>query len=151
MKVHSFTLSYILGSMRWDSRASLFARNLASPCFGREPKVRVTTTIMHCCCLLRLNTTRKEGNGNKLSCLFCCNNTTKENDGIIGMNPKYKGDKTHKFFLKKAKEGKELTFKLLLCPFTFDSHFYPFVLTFFHGIFFFSSREKKKKNHRKKK
>ncbi len=29
--------------MRCDSRASLLARNLASPCFGREPKARVTT------------------------------------------------------------------------------------------------------------
>jgi hypothetical protein len=30
--------------MRHDSRASLLARNLATPCFGREPKARVTTT-----------------------------------------------------------------------------------------------------------
>ncbi len=43
VKVHSFTLSYILGSMKCDSRASLLARTLASPCLGCEPKARVTT------------------------------------------------------------------------------------------------------------
>jgi hypothetical protein len=29
--------------MRCDSRVSFLARNLASPCLGREPKVRVET------------------------------------------------------------------------------------------------------------
>ncbi len=28
-------------SMRYDSQASFLARNLTSPCFGREPKARV--------------------------------------------------------------------------------------------------------------
>ncbi len=41
MRVHSLTLFCTLGSMRCDSQASLLARNLASPCFGREPKARV--------------------------------------------------------------------------------------------------------------
>ncbi len=45
VKVHSLTLSYTLGSMRCDSRASLLARNLASPYHGRNPKVRVTTIM----------------------------------------------------------------------------------------------------------
>jgi hypothetical protein len=32
---------------RWcDSRASLLARNLASPCLGHQPKVRVATWLM---------------------------------------------------------------------------------------------------------
>jgi hypothetical protein len=32
--------------MKCDSRASLLACTLASPCFGREPKARVATIIM---------------------------------------------------------------------------------------------------------
>jgi len=43
VRVHSLTLFYTLGSMRCDSRTSLPAHSLASPCFGREPKVRVAT------------------------------------------------------------------------------------------------------------
>jgi hypothetical protein len=43
VRVHSFTLSYTPGSMRCDSRASLLARNLASPCLAREPKAKVAT------------------------------------------------------------------------------------------------------------
>jgi hypothetical protein len=42
--VHSFTLSYTLGSMKCNSRASLLARTFASHCLGREPKARVATT-----------------------------------------------------------------------------------------------------------
>jgi len=45
-RVHSFTLSYIPGSMRCDSQASLLAYTIVSPCFGREPKVRVTTSYV---------------------------------------------------------------------------------------------------------
>ncbi len=41
--VHSLTLSYILGSMKCDSRASLLAHTFASPCLNHEPKARVTT------------------------------------------------------------------------------------------------------------
>jgi len=43
VKVHSFTLSYTPGSMKCDSWASHLAHTFASPCFGCEPKVRVTT------------------------------------------------------------------------------------------------------------
>jgi hypothetical protein len=32
--------------MRCDSRASLLAHNLASPCLGREPKARIVTIIV---------------------------------------------------------------------------------------------------------
>jgi hypothetical protein len=46
MRVRSLTLSYIPGSMRCDSRASFLARTLASPCLGREPKAKFTTTRM---------------------------------------------------------------------------------------------------------
>jgi len=42
VKVHSFTLSYTLESMKHDSRASLLAHTFANPCFRREPKVKVT-------------------------------------------------------------------------------------------------------------
>jgi hypothetical protein len=42
VKVHSFTLFCTPKSMRYDSWASLLARNLASPCFVRKPKVRVS-------------------------------------------------------------------------------------------------------------
>jgi len=43
VKVHSLTLSYILGSMRCDSQASLLACNLANPHLGRKPKAKVVT------------------------------------------------------------------------------------------------------------
>ncbi len=48
--VHSFTPSHILGSMKCDFRASLFAYTFTSPCLGREPKAKVATmenNIMH--------------------------------------------------------------------------------------------------------
>jgi hypothetical protein len=47
VRVHSLTLSYTLGSMRCDSRASPLALTFVSPCFGCEPKARVTINIMH--------------------------------------------------------------------------------------------------------
>jgi len=43
VRVHSLTLSYTPGSMRCGSWASLLAFTLASPCFGHEPKAKVTT------------------------------------------------------------------------------------------------------------
>ncbi len=43
VRVPFLTLSYTPGSMRGDYRVSLLACNLASPCFGCEPKVRVAT------------------------------------------------------------------------------------------------------------
>jgi hypothetical protein len=45
VRVHSLTLSYTSESIRCDSRASLFAHTLVSPCFGYELKVRVVTTM----------------------------------------------------------------------------------------------------------
>jgi len=47
VKVHSLALSCTLGSMRCDSRASLLAFTLASPCLGREPKARVVTLVLY--------------------------------------------------------------------------------------------------------
>jgi hypothetical protein len=41
--VHSLTPSYILGSMKCDSWASLLAYTFASPCLGLELKARVVT------------------------------------------------------------------------------------------------------------
>jgi hypothetical protein len=43
VKVHSLTFFCIHGSMRYDSRVSLLAHNLASLYFGHEPKTKVTT------------------------------------------------------------------------------------------------------------
>jgi hypothetical protein len=43
VRVHSLTLSYILGSMKCDSRASFLAHTFASLCFSRELNVRVMT------------------------------------------------------------------------------------------------------------
>ncbi len=43
VKVHALTLFCTHGNTKCDSRASFLARNLASLCFGREPKARVTT------------------------------------------------------------------------------------------------------------
>jgi len=37
------SLSYTLGSMKCDFRASLLAYTFASPCLGHEPKVKVAT------------------------------------------------------------------------------------------------------------
>ncbi len=47
VRVHSFTLSYTLGSMKCDSRASFLACTFVSPCFGYEPKVKVVTWHHH--------------------------------------------------------------------------------------------------------
>jgi hypothetical protein len=41
VKVHFLTLFCTPKSMRWDFWASFLAHTLASPCLGREPKVRV--------------------------------------------------------------------------------------------------------------
>ncbi len=59
-----------------------------------------------------------------------------------------------------AKKGRELTFKLLFCPFTFGSRFYLLIFALLFqvlsfSIFFFSSKKKKnnaeKKTHREEK
>jgi hypothetical protein len=49
LRVWGFILSLFctLESMRCDPRVSLLARNLASPCLGREPKVKVAITILY--------------------------------------------------------------------------------------------------------
>jgi hypothetical protein len=47
VKVHSLTFSYTPKSMRRDSQASFLAHNLASPCFGHEPKAKVATEIIY--------------------------------------------------------------------------------------------------------
>jgi hypothetical protein len=44
--VHSFTFSYILGSMKCDSQASLLVHTFANPCFGREPEAKVATQLI---------------------------------------------------------------------------------------------------------
>ncbi len=48
MGVHSFTFSYIPGSMKCDSQASFLARTLASPCFGCESKATIITHLVVC-------------------------------------------------------------------------------------------------------
>jgi len=45
VRVHSFTVSYTPGNMRFDSWTSLLACTLTSPCLDRKPKVRVMTFI----------------------------------------------------------------------------------------------------------
>jgi hypothetical protein len=52
VRVHSFKLSYVLGSMRCDSWASLLARTFASPCLGHEPKARVATLPIQVSCIM---------------------------------------------------------------------------------------------------
>jgi hypothetical protein len=42
----SFTLSYLLGSMKCDSLASLLTHTIASPYLGHEPKARIVTKIV---------------------------------------------------------------------------------------------------------
>jgi hypothetical protein len=56
---------------------------------------------------------------------------------------------------KKCKEGRELSFKLSLCPPTFGFHFYPptFALLFqtiSPSIFFFSNKRKEKETKKKR-
>ncbi len=41
---HSLTLSHIPKNMKCDSQPSHLAHTFTSPCFGREPKVRIATT-----------------------------------------------------------------------------------------------------------
>jgi hypothetical protein len=43
--VHSLTLSYTVGNMKCDSRASLLACTFVSPCLSHKPKARVTTCL----------------------------------------------------------------------------------------------------------
>jgi hypothetical protein len=43
--VHSLTFSYTPKSMKCDSWASFLVYTVASPCFGREPKVKIVTTF----------------------------------------------------------------------------------------------------------
>jgi hypothetical protein len=43
--VHSFTHSYILESMKCDSRASFLVRTFVGPCLNSEPKAKVATWI----------------------------------------------------------------------------------------------------------
>jgi hypothetical protein len=70
--------------------------------------------------------------------------------GIFFFSSRRKEKKKNHREKKKCREGKELSFKLSLCPLTFGSCFYPptFALlfqTFSPGIFFFSIIKKKKK------
>jgi hypothetical protein len=44
--VHSLTLSYILGSMKCDSQASLLAHTFTSLYLNHKLKAKVATTIM---------------------------------------------------------------------------------------------------------
>jgi hypothetical protein len=46
VEFHSLTLSYAPKSMKCDSQASLLAHTFASPCLGREPKVKVVTLLV---------------------------------------------------------------------------------------------------------
>jgi hypothetical protein len=46
VKVHSLTLSYTLGSIKFDSWASLLAHTFVSHCLGLAPKAKVATTYL---------------------------------------------------------------------------------------------------------
>jgi hypothetical protein len=48
LEVHSLTFSRTLATVDCDSWASLLAHAFVSPCLGREPKVKVTTTTQTC-------------------------------------------------------------------------------------------------------
>jgi hypothetical protein len=48
LEVHSLTLSHITRSMKCECRVSFLAYTFTSPCFGREPKVRVATLTTFC-------------------------------------------------------------------------------------------------------
>jgi hypothetical protein len=44
--VHSLTFSYIIGSMKCDSQASLLVRSFISLCLNRKPKARVAPSAI---------------------------------------------------------------------------------------------------------
>jgi len=45
VRVYSFIISYTPENIKCASQVSLLSRPLASPCLGREPKVRVATSM----------------------------------------------------------------------------------------------------------
>jgi len=44
-EVDSLTPNLFFDNMKCDSRASFLARTFTNPCFGHEPKTKVTTTL----------------------------------------------------------------------------------------------------------
>jgi hypothetical protein len=119
-----------------------------------------------------LNTTKEEGNGNKLPSPSLLQQHYRRRQRHIAIvfffyaTPsqkkmtahccrlfllKHKENKTHKKTTKKKpREGKELTFKLPLCPLTIGSHSYPFDSNTFSWHLFLL-KQKKKKTHTQKK
>ncbi len=113
-----------------------------------------------------MNTTKKEGNGNKLpspsslqqhyrrkqrhiAIVFFFSATPSQKKMMTHccrlLLLKHKENKTHKKTTKKKpREGKELTFKLPLCLLTLVPTPTLLFQTLSHGIFFFSSKRKKK-------
>jgi hypothetical protein len=118
------------------------------------------------CCIFCLNTTKEEGNGNKLPPRFSLqqHHIRKQRHIVIilffyAIAPskkttshfrhlllfKHKEDKTHKKTTKrKPKEGRELTFKLPLCFLTFGSRFYPSVSNAFSWHLLLLKQKKRK-------
>jgi hypothetical protein len=116
-------------------------------------------------CLLHLNTTKKVAiafftttTPQKKTMAHChhllhlYNNTIEKDDDNVASSSSSQTQRrqnTQENNKKKPREGRELTFKLLLCPLTFGSHFCPPTIahlfqTLSFGIFLFSSRKKTK-------
>ncbi len=90
--------------------------------------------------------------------LFHCNITTSKDDGTLPSSSSYQTQNTQNTQKnnkkKKPRKGRELTFKLSLCPFIFGSHFYLSVSNVFSWHLLLLKQEKQKnkeKNHREEK
>jgi hypothetical protein len=90
VRVHSHTLFCTFGSMRCDSRASLLARNLASPCFGRKLKVRVVTKCRNLSIWLAIKARGLQGCGpiSRPGSHITCSRECKECEGVNPHTPK---------------------------------------------------------------
>jgi hypothetical protein len=124
-----------------------------------------------CCCLLRFNTTIKEGDGSRLLSLsslehhhrrkqrhiviiffFFATPSQKKTTALLLL--KHRKDKTYKETTKKKpREGREFTFKLSVCPFILNSWFCRFVSSTFSWHLLLLKQKKREhkenKNHRK--
>jgi hypothetical protein len=89
--------------------------------------------------------------------LFCCYTSTEEYDGTLPLSSSSQTQRrqnTKKNQQKKPTKGRELTFKLPLCPFTFGSRFCPLAFALPFQVLYwhiFLLKQKKKKTHIEKK
>ncbi len=106
VRVHSLALSYTLENMRCDSRASLLAFTLASPCLGREPKARVVTLVLYNLTIVLYDYKMKNVTLN-IQWLFILNNS---------MSDMTKGPLIIWWVWVHTKESMRLLYKMIMSP-----------------------------------